>query len=222
MQNYLQINLNNFYYSDAIRLCLIYRFGGWYSDLDVIFLRQLTTKHDDKVALKNVIGFDKVSGTRNKINNGIFHNEAGHIFLETAIKIFNSTFVSGQYTSSGPSVVTKAMEKLCGTRIEFITSTNSTNKSECGGMKVVNSKLFFPFDFFHHAILIEQKPESFWEEEFKDSIFVHYYQSSSRGFKHGSGFPSVLRPNHYGKLKPALAYIAPKECPISFYSTSPF
>ena len=183
-------------------------------------MRKLAGKNGK--TLKNVIGFDKLSGSINKVNNGIFHNDAGQIFLETAHKIFNNTFENGQYTSSGPAVVTKAIEELCGTSIKVITSTNSINTSECCGVKVVDSKLFFPFDWFHHIILTKQRPDSFWEEQFKDSIFVHYYQSSSRGFKHGSGFPSVLRPNHYGKHKPALAYIAPKECPISFYSTKPF
>ena len=202
-------------------MCLIYRYGGWYSDIDVIFLRNLISK-DDVNPLKNIIGFDQMSGTKNRVNNGIFHNEAGHIFLETAIEIFNNTFINGLYTSSGPQVVKKAIEKICEKNIEIITSTRFTNKEECEGMKVVNSKFFFPFDWFHHDILTEHKPDHYWDEQFKASIFVHYYQSSSRGFKHGSGFPSVLRPNHYGKQKPALAYIAPKECPISFYSTKLF
>ena len=211
----------NDFFSDAIRLCLIYRYGGWYSDLDVIFLRNLTN-NDGENPLKNIIGFDQLSGSKNKINNGIFNNEAGHIFLETAIGIFNKTFINGMYTSSGPAVVTKAIEEICKTPIELITSPKFTNKPECSGMKIVNSKFFFPFDWFHHDILIDHKPDHYWDEQFKQSIFVHYYQSSSRGFKHGSGFPSVLRPNHYGKQKPALAYIAPKECPISFYSTKLF
>ena len=41
------------HFSDAIRMILIYRFGGWYSDLDVIFLRPLIDKNEDP--LKNIV-----------------------------------------------------------------------------------------------------------------------------------------------------------------------
>ena len=184
-------------------------------------MRKLTIINDGNI-LKNVIASDALSNGRNLIANGVFHNDAGHLFLETAIKIFNNTFINGKYTSSGPDVVTNAMEQLCRKQSEFTTSSDSTIKYDCAGMKVVDSKFFYPFDWFHHTILIEQMPDQYWDKQFKDAIFIHYYQSSSRGFKHGSGFPTVLRPNHYGKHKPALAYIAPKECPISFYSTKPF
>ena len=202
---------------------LVHRFGGWYSDTDVIFIRQLIIKNDGNT-LRNVIASDALSNGvgRLLIANGVFHNEAGHLFLETAINLFNSTFINGKYTSSGPKVVTKALEKLCEKQMRISTSSNPTIMMDCAGMNIVDSKFFYPFDWFHHTILNEHMTEQYWDEQFKDSILVHYYQSSSRGGEHGKGFPSVLRPNHYGKRKPALAYFAPKECPFSFYSTKPF
>ena len=42
------------YSSDVIRLYLIRHFGGWYSDLDMVILRQLSD-------LRNVIASDSVS-----------------------------------------------------------------------------------------------------------------------------------------------------------------
>jgi len=41
----------NFIFSDAIRLFVIKNFGGWYSDLDMVFLKRIDN-------LKNVLASD--------------------------------------------------------------------------------------------------------------------------------------------------------------------
>ena len=171
--------------------------------------------------MKNLISSDNWGKT---IANGLFHNEANHLFLATAIMLFNRIFVNGMYTTSGPLVFTRTLEELCGQPIAEIMKHNSTNDEilNCSGMSLAESKLFFPYDWFHHVELAEKKPKRYWEEKFNTSLAVTYYGSSSRGGKHGTPFPSVLRPNYYGKEKPALAYLGPKECPLSFYSVRPF
>ena len=103
-----------------------------------------------------------------------------------------------------------------------IVMAKHTNGNSGNGVTVVNPKLFFRFNWFNHLELAKTKSDSYWEDAFKESVFVHYYESSSRGGAHGKGFPTVLRPNKYGKEKPALAYFGPRECPMSFYSTTPF
>ena len=165
--------------------------------------------------MKNVVSSDNWGKT---IANGLFHNEANHLFLSTAIKLFDSTFINGMYTSSGPLVFTRTVEELCGQTIAKLMKLNSTDHDirNCSGMSLAESKLFFPYDWFHHVELAKHKPNSHWEEKFNTSLAVTYYGSSSRGDKHGTPFPSVLRPNNCGKNKPALAYLGPKECPLSF------
>ena len=171
--------------------------------------------------MKNVISSDNWG---KYIANGIFHSEANHLFLSTAIKLFDSTFINGMYTSSGPLLFTKTIEVLCGKPIIKLMQRNSTDHEfkNCSGMSLAESKLFFPYDWFHHVELAQHKANSYWEEKFNKSLAVTYYGSSSRGHKHGTPFPSVSRPNTYGMKKPALAYIGPKECPISFYSVKTF
>ena len=73
------------HYSDILRLLLVHKYGGWYSDLDVIFLKSLNN-------MENVIGCDDVSIKENakvtgrNIANGFFHFKAGHLFLSKWIK----------------------------------------------------------------------------------------------------------------------------------------
>ena len=73
--------VTSIHYSDAIRLLLLHKFGGWYSDLDILFLRPID-------AFKNVLGCDDVpieetdeKVTGEKITNAMFQFDAGHPFL---------------------------------------------------------------------------------------------------------------------------------------------
>ena len=170
--------------------------------------------------MKNIISSDN-GGIH--LATSLFHNEADHIFLQTVLKLFDSIFVNGKYTSSGGIVLTKAIEELCGEPMANIMKYNTINseKMTCYGMTIAEPSLFFPYDWFHHVELGEKKSKHYWDEKFKKSLAVTYYEASSM-FTPTRSSPSVLRPNIYGREKPALAYLGPKECPISFYSVKPF
>jgi mannosyltransferase OCH1-like enzyme len=67
------------FYSDAIRLFLISRFGGWYSDLDMTIIRQLS-QYRNVIASDNVMEDDFLLDENNygdKVSNAIFHFDAG-------------------------------------------------------------------------------------------------------------------------------------------------
>jgi hypothetical protein len=97
------IALISYYSSDALRLILVHRFGGWYSDLDVVFLKSLNNKSNP---MKNMISSDNWGKT---IANGLFHREDNDLFLDSAFILFDRTFINGMYTSSGPMVFTKTL-----------------------------------------------------------------------------------------------------------------
>ena len=95
--------LSNFlfhaYYSDAIRIVLLNRFGGWYSDMNFVFLRPFETVMG-KYEMRNFMAAADVDfhdydnliyNWGNVLADRLFHVEAGHIFLEAAMIIFNDT-----------------------------------------------------------------------------------------------------------------------------------
>jgi mannosyltransferase OCH1-like enzyme len=74
-----------------LRLILIHRFGGWYSDIDMVFLRPLDP------SLRNVISGDHVEHTGmaekpyligTQVNNAIFNFDRGHKFLQICLHLF--------------------------------------------------------------------------------------------------------------------------------------
>ena len=154
----------------------------------------------------------KVDGG-NILNNAIFHNEADHLFLKKVIEIFPSYFQSGIWTSSGPQLFTQAITELCAKGIE---SLNPSELHLCSGMTLINSKRFYPVDWFHGSVLFESHDKAFWKELFSNAYVVHFYGASPFFNK------KVLRPKYYGKNMPAYAILGSEQCPVSFYSTKPF
>ena len=112
MVGYDKTKLTTVNLSDAIRLVLIEKLGGWYSDLDMLFLKPI-----DK--FKNALGgddFDEKNQDPNylgeKLSNAIFHFEKGHPFIQKSLKYFPKIF-TGEWGSGGPSVFQKSLENVC-------------------------------------------------------------------------------------------------------------
>ncbi len=125
------------HYSDAIRLLLVHKFGGWYSDLDMVIIKAL-----DK--FKNVLGCDnKDEGSSYpedflglKVSNAIFHNEKGHALLTKAIEVFPRIY-TGQWASGGPQVLSVVLDQLCGKPWKKYLNPAQYNPENCHGVTVV-------------------------------------------------------------------------------------
>ena len=213
-------------FGDAIRMILVHRYGGWYSDLDMVFLRPLVSKGGEP--LHNVAACDSVDyhlydDPASKFNfgigisNAIFHNDAGHIFLKTAIQLFASVFQNGVWSSSGPKVLSKALEVICGYKKINTLNPKEHSRKHCSGMAVIEPRSFYAVNWFFAGVLFDKRQEDYWAALFNKSYVVHFYGSSSRTIH-----KRVLRPNQYGRDKPAYAFLGPDHCPVSFYSARPF
>ena len=223
--------------SDAIRMILLHRFEGWYSDMDFVFLRPFEGVRGHK-NLRNVlvkenndlsINSSLVFNYGNTITNELFHAEPGHILLKTAINVFKCTVLNGDYTVSGPLVFTKAWQEICGKGNTAKSPFESIDYDglKCSDIEIVSTRFFYPLDSINARVI---QSFDFWNELFKNSVAVHF----SKGFtdheplteamkdKVNSRNKNVLRPIDYGKNKPAITFIGSLECPLSFPSTRPF
>ena len=203
---------------------LVHRYGGWYSDLDMVFLRPLVENGE---LLQNVIASDDVSFTLYNdpdfkyyfgkcISNALFHNDAGHPFLKTVIQLFPAYFQPGVWASSGPVLFQKAMEILCGHKKITTMNPRDHSRRHCSGMEVLQPQSFYPVDWAHAAYLNGNHNDGHWKKLFEKSYVVHFYGSSSRSTVR------FLPPSNYGERKPAYSKLGPEHCPVSFYSMRPF
>ena len=228
-------------YSDAIRIILLNRFGGWYSDMDFVFLRPFDSVMG-KYGARNVMAAADVDfhdydnllyNWGNVLADGLFHVEAGHIFLEAAMIIFNDTLLNGKNTYSGSLVLTKSLEEICGQRHQQKRPFNPIDygRTKCTGMTIIDPQYFYPVDASNAQILGENHFHSYWYEIFKNAVAVHFsggnrlcqetLTEKGKRKKDDSRNLRYLRHKVYGKTNCAMSFIGPKECPLSFFSNRP-
>lgn len=202
--------------SDALRLVLIEKYGGWYADLDIIFL-------DNLHGMKNVIGSDQLSREQqlrnpnslgDVVSNAIFHFEAGHPVVSLAVQAFTKSF-DGKWSSGGPNLLNKVILLLCQSPgIE--SNINEKCKQKKVNLSVVEPKLFYPVGWFDAQDLVSKLSEEEWVDIFKDSKVVHFYQSSMNKKS------KMLKRRFYGNEYPGLLYLAQNYCPTSLHADNTF
>lgn len=189
--------------SDILRIAVTYKYGGFYSDLDVVFLQSVAH-------LRNVLGNNCAVGEKcvNAIPNGDFHFEAQHPFLE---KLMNESVISyseTDRTSLGPPFWYKTLYDYCN-----LTTSNiyEVNNSSCP-VSVLPHHYFYPVHWTKVESLFHRQPTATtWDQMFANSTLVHMYGYLSRAYK------VTRNPN-----VEAYSYLAPTHCPLSYEGCSSF
>lgn len=101
-KRYKYLSTGKYWYShqtDLFRLAVLYKYGGWYLDSDVVVLKPLTP-------LSNCIGRE----VKDYYNNAISNFDAGHPFLVATMEYVMQTYKRNTWTSAGPTAATEALK----------------------------------------------------------------------------------------------------------------
>jgi hypothetical protein len=93
--------------SDASRLALLYKYGGFYSDLDTITVRNLLPLS------KYAAGIGYLYEEGDSIGNGFLYFKAGHPFLESAMKEMKQNYKADLWGFNGPVLFMRQIKALC-------------------------------------------------------------------------------------------------------------
>ena len=93
--------------SDILRLMYVYKYGGFYSDLDAITLKSFKPLADYNGFCA---GLDE---PRIQFGNGFFHFTKNHSFLFEAINDVVVSYDASEWLSVGPVMVTGALRRYC-------------------------------------------------------------------------------------------------------------
>ena len=118
--------------SDALRIALIYKVGGFYSDLDSLSL-------GDMSSLENVIGATNMRGQEPHLANGAFHLHRHHPLLWRVMEDMVTSYRGSERNEMGPLLVTRAVRQHFN-----ITDVISINTEGEGGLRVLPSRAFYP------------------------------------------------------------------------------
>lgn len=159
--------------SDIFRLLLLWRYGGFYLDSDMIVLQpvdKLGTNFacvdgENGIVANAFLNFDRRDGKR-----------LAQIFLRNQIE----NYVADEWGANGPIMLTRVLSNLC--------QTNSTNEMlsmpNCDGFRVVRKKFCYPISANHHEKIFN---ETFTEELLtkisSKSVTVHIWNALTKQFK---------------------------------------
>jgi len=184
--------------SDAVRLALVFKLGGFYSDLDSVTIRSL-------VHIKNSIGATKINtdpATKHHLANGEFHFQKGHQLLWKTMEDFASKFHGKVREEVGPMLMTNSVKKYLNT--ETIDHLIEKTKND---LHIFGPQRFYPVLSFEAGRLWPVEPQRFedWAHLFSDSSMVHFYDSQSKKW-------SVDNLPAYE----AYSVLGPRYCPMAF------
>jgi len=134
--------------SDAARYALLYKYGGFYSDLDTIAMKSFET-------LRNKSGAGYLNETWNSLGNGFLHFSRRHPFLEFLMKRFELKYVSGKWGKNGPALLIESLATYCEFSNIYKSLMNQTSlsiKHKCNDLVIFPGKFFYPFTYRYFGI----------------------------------------------------------------------
>ena len=152
--------------SDLLRMATLYRYGGWYNDLDIVTINKTNDIVDNIVAANGPF-----------ISNAVLMFEKKSEFLGSVMQKAAGAFDGRGWNSMGPPLLTKTLRKcdLANKRRGLL------GKHPKCGVTVLTHDLFYPVEARMQEELFKQKVDRKWRNLFKKSLLVHFYGQITSG-----------------------------------------
>ena len=153
--------------SDAVRVAMLWKYGGIYLDLDCLVFRPIH-------CLRNTVGL--IDFLPNWVENGVMTYQAGHPFLQFLMKYMVFAFKPDEYISLGPATLTDAIKYYCDRNElpadQWLNCRNSSMILQPpGAFYAINNRRQ---NAFYHP---EADPQDF--EELRYSYLSHIYDAGN-------------------------------------------
>ena len=181
--------------SDALRVLLVWRFGGLYLDTDYVVLNDMS--HYQNVTVKTGAGSLAVT-------NNAFAFSAGHPFLEVVMLHMAESYRPTCWTCIGPELLTKSLRQY------------QSSQSQARDVNLVPMARILGVNWQKSDQIIDSPvaisfPE--WREIFQQSSSVHF----SGAVRANLGWQLPDDPQYS-----AYALLGPRYCPLAYYSVQYF
>lgn len=218
--------------SDALRLALIYKVGGWYADIDTVIMKPLTDfpmdamdtfyiTSDQRHAKEPMYDENGLEVVGDRVANGFFGSmRVKSPFLLRTMELFSEFFDNQRWSTGGANIMTYALKDICGVDRHArgkVTVGGLYTAEKCDGIRILPSVTFYPVAWTGgNSLFQSNRTPGEWMEFFANSYSVDFYQSSLVQRK------KVMKPDKYGAKLPAYAALGPRFCPLSFNSQKMF
>ena len=137
--------------SDALRVLLVWRYGGLYLDTDYVVLNDMT--HYQNVTVKTGAGGLAVT-------NNAFSFTAGHPFLLLVMLHMSDSYRPGCWTCIGPELLTKSLRQYNGTDVTLVPMVRVLTVNWQRSDQIIDSRVPISFEE--------------WKEIFQNSSSIHF------------------------------------------------
>ncbi|ROT65589.1 putative lactosylceramide 4-alpha-galactosyltransferase isoform X3 [Penaeus vannamei] len=170
--------------SDILRVALLWRFGGFYTDIDTVCLKNISPLRNFVLAGRSA---------RNQIANGAFHFEHHHEFLAFLMPQMIAEYKPKLWGSMGPITMTKCIKNLCKIPdMRQIFPSNSSEPVKCGNITIIPNEYLLPYPWWEYKKVYEPGKWQEFMAQFKNKSYsIHAYENKSKRLKIVQGSDSV-------------------------------
>ncbi|KAF8796352.1 Lactosylceramide like protein [Argiope bruennichi] len=158
--------------SDAVRLCLLWKYGGIYLDTDVVVLRSLSQ-------LRNAVAYD--SGTN--IGNSFLAFDRGQSLLRVTLTDYVASYNPNGFASNGPLLLNRNFREHCKP------NPNNGTDNLCH-VNVLPKISVYPIDFTKWQEYFKPQTATLSATAFKSSYIIHVWNKLSSAGKMYVGYNS--------------------------------
>jgi len=189
-ENLISVNKNgNMHISDLLRMLVIYRYGGWYSDLDTITVKN-TSYIQWNVFPSQGAGY---LGTAN------FGARANNYFLKTHLENQAKTYTNAtKWNGMGPLLLTQSFQNIMNDK-KIIPGYHKD-----ADLEVAEWQRFFPMKPGEAKEEFKPHEDFYWEGRLENAEIIHFYNVLTK------------RKTSSGDGKTLYDYAGKRYCPRSF------
>ncbi|KAH8363587.1 hypothetical protein KR084_011796 [Drosophila pseudotakahashii] len=159
--------------SDLLRYVTLYKYGGFYLDLDVVVLKSLEKMPPNFTGAES--NKSLACGVMKMSSNGL-----GHKMASQCLRDLQANYDANKWGNSGPGVITRVAKKQCST--DSVRSMIS-NPKRCKGFKVYDPKAFYAIPWLQWKDFFQPNRINVTMKRISKSPVIHVWNKFSRGWK---------------------------------------
>ena len=141
--------------SDALRYLTLFKYGGYYFDLDIIMMKPVSH-------LRNFVALE----TGSILGAGAMHADLRHPIFNETIQEFRDNYRRDLWGHNGPLLITRVLKKSC------------PDLRNCTIFSVLPAESFYPISYTAWRKYFAEEPLSLFQWE--ESIGAHVWNKLSR------------------------------------------
>ncbi|XP_028141312.2 lactosylceramide 4-alpha-galactosyltransferase [Diabrotica virgifera virgifera] len=157
--------------SDVLRFLSLWKYGGYYFDLDVVHLKPI---QDLPLSFAGVeADVDLGSAALSFSPDGI-----GHELAEQCLEDLRQSFDGNAWATNGPGVITRVLKKHCN-----VTQASDWVDKKCVGVTIYPASTFFAIPYQSNELFFDKNFLPLVKDQTKDSYIFHAWNKLSEGHK---------------------------------------